>query len=167
MTHLEIIAGGQTGVDLGAHLAALDTGVAIGGYMPADGRNEDGPIPAAVAMHLRRHDRTDPAARTRANVAHADAAIVIVPDRRRAGATRGTALTIRLCEKRDLPMRVIDPGWDAGITALWVSKMLECWRTIAERSFRLMVAGPRASLWPEGESEARRFVDAICRQVQS
>lgn len=167
---LEILQGGQTGVDRGAALAALDLGVPIGGYMPADGCDEDGPIPDAIAMHMRRHDRTNPAARTRANVALADAVLVIVADRRRAGATRGTALTIGLCEARcrrdgrgHFSLLVVDPPWhEAGIIA-WGRLLLKGWREDGpRRALRLLVAGPRASLWADGEQEARRFVGAIC-----
>lgn len=154
--------GGQSGVDMGAARTALAMGVEVGGYMPADGHNEDGPIPDAVAMHLRRHDRTDPAARTRANVATCGAALVIVEDYRRAGATRGTALTIRLSERELEPaMRlVVDPTWHDESVAAWAERAIAAW---GRRSspLRLMVAGPRRSSWPDGEREAARFVRAI------
>lgn len=164
---IELRCGGQTGVDLGAALTALDIGVPIGGFMPADGRNEDGTIPERVATHLTRHDRTNPAARTRANVATADAALVIVRDRRRAGETRGTALTIGLCEERRtrewFPLVVADPRWPEESVRLWATWTL---RGLSEldrgRALKLLlVAGPRASLWPEGERQAARFVRAV------
>jgi hypothetical protein len=165
---IEIWAGGQTGVDLGAHLEALAMGAPIAGFMPADARNEDGPIPEHVALHLTRHDRSRPDARTRANVAGADAALVIVADRRRAGATRGTALTIRLCEEREKRGRfrllVVDPEWRPRDIA-W---LIDGWpHSHIGRRMRLMVAGPRASLWPDGEETARRFVRAVLEAVDA
>lgn len=161
---LELWTGAQSGVDLGAALTALSMDTAIAGFMPADGHNEDGPIPDAVAMHLTRHDRTNPAARTRANVDHADAALVIVEDRRRAGATRGTALTIRLCEAKGWgdSLVIVDPASHTVSVASWVSARLGRWHACGNtRPLRLLVAGPRRSLWPDGEREAARFVRAV------
>lgn len=167
---IAIWTGGQTGVDTGAALAALDMDAPIGGFMPADGHNEAGQIPAAIAMHLTRHNRTNPAARTRANVATSDAALVIVRDRRRAGETRGTALTIRLCEERQnrepsrFKLMVIDPTWDAR-TVGW---LIDGWpRAHLKHPLRLLVAGPRASLWPDGEAEAKRIVWAVLAETNS
>ncbi len=169
---IEIWSGGQTGVDLGAHLEALAMGAPIGGFMPADARNEDGPIPEHVALRLTRHDRTRPDARTRANVANVDAALVIVQGQRRAGETRGTALTVRLCEEKWGPDRkawqwlVVDPVFMAegvaGCIVTWPRSMLALWREAGNtHPMRLLVAGPRASLWPDAEREARRFVRAV------
>jgi hypothetical protein len=175
---IEIWAGGQTGVDLGAHLAALDGGLAIGGFMPADGYNEAGQIPDRVAMHLTRHNRTNPAARTGANVASTDAALVLEEDRRRAGVTRGTALTIRLCEERcrrngrgHFALLVADYLYPADAVAGWVAtwprSVLAGWREADRtRPLKLLVAGPRASLWPEGEETARRVVGEIAKAVR-
>lgn len=173
---LRILSGAQTGVDMGAALEALACGLPLGGFMPADACNEDGPIPEHVALHLRRHDRTNPAARTRANVATADAALVIVQDRRRAGETRGTALTIRLCEarirrglapgRRTLELLVVDPQYSpdavAGWVATWPLSLLARRRKAGLTApLDLLVAGPRASLWSEGEETARRIVHVI------
>ncbi|HXS53986.1 MAG TPA: putative molybdenum carrier protein [Usitatibacter sp.] len=44
MPRIRIISGGQTGVDRAALDAALDCGLAIGGWCPKDRRAEDGVI---------------------------------------------------------------------------------------------------------------------------
>jgi len=46
MALTKIVSGGQTGVDRGALDAALAAIFPCGGWCPADGAAEDGPIPA-------------------------------------------------------------------------------------------------------------------------
>jgi hypothetical protein len=46
MALTKIVSGGQTGVDRGALDAALAAEFPCGGWCPADGAAEDGPIPA-------------------------------------------------------------------------------------------------------------------------
>ncbi|HSX21410.1 MAG TPA: putative molybdenum carrier protein, partial [Gaiellaceae bacterium] len=65
---ITIVHGGQTGVDRGAHEAAIDNGWRVAGYMPRDGRDELGPIPPDVARFLVAHEKAGYGARTEANV---------------------------------------------------------------------------------------------------
>ena len=169
MPPIEIWSGGQTGVDTGGARAALDAGVPLAGFMPADAENEEGPISFRIAHHLRRHDRTNPAARTAANVGHADVVLVVVEDRRRAGATRGTALTIRLATERQergtCRLLVVDGAWPRGpgSEAYWSLIASEWSPPRPGRHLRVLVAGPRASLWPDGERVAYEVVAALLR----
>ena len=97
---LTIIHGGQSGVDRGAHEAALSCDWNLAGYMPIDRRDERGAIPDDVARFLIEHDKPGYAARTEANVRSANAALVIVRDAVEAHTTPGTAMTIDLVIER-------------------------------------------------------------------
>ncbi len=104
---LRIFSGGQTGVDRAALDAALALGIPHGGFCPRGRRAEDGPIPGRY--RLREMETPGYAARTRRNIALADATLVLS-----LGAlTRGSALTLRtarLLNKPHLAVRLDDPG---------------------------------------------------------
>src|SRR5690349_17304665 len=104
---LIVVAGGQTGVDRGAHRAALEVGFDVTGYMPSDGKDELGPIPGNVASHLRRCAKRGYAARTEANLLIADALLVVVEDRIDPYRTPGTKLTLQIARELKLPRLVV------------------------------------------------------------
>ncbi len=164
MSRVVIVHGGQTGVDRGAHLAAVDAGAEIAGYMPRDRRDEDGPIPDDVARHLKRCSIAGSAARTRENVIRARALLVVVRERLLANATRGTALTLRCADGYDVPWFAIDS--DDATQIAYASTWLRNIRHGREVT-RLMIAGPRRSLWPDGEDTARRCVRALLDAARS
>ena len=154
---ITIIHGGQTGVDRGAHEAAIDNGWPIAGYMPRDQRDELGRIPPDVARFLVPHDKTSYAARTEANVRTAAAVLIVVKDADDPRATPGTAKTIDLAMERGLRRLIVDPSDDAGMIARWIwYDLLMVSGTlplpletppIAPIPTRLLVAGPRESKW--------------------
>lgn len=154
---ITVVHGGQTGVDRGAHEAAIDNGWSIAGYMTRDLRDELGQIPPAVARFLVAIDTTSYAARTAANVRAVTAALFVVEDKDDPRATPGTAKTIDLAADRRLPKKIVDPRSDAVPIARWI------WRDLLTMSVqgvlplerrvpdpvptRLIVAGPRESKW--------------------
>ena len=133
-----IISGGQTGVDRAALRFGLEYGYEIGGYCPADYLAEDGQIPEQFRPYLTCLGAEYPA-RTRSNVAAADATLVI----RGAGPiSRGTALTIATCNRLGKPhlvVRVDDPRAAATVRE---------WITGRPGLQTLNVAGPRESKRP-------------------
>lgn len=157
-----IIHGGQRGVDRGAHIGAIDNGWLVKGFMPRNGRDEDGPIPPDVARHLERCVDASLPARTRANVVLCQAVLISVADKDDPQATPGTALTMRLAAELGRPRQVIcplDPEEHVRI-AEWL-RMLGIRQSGAVgllRDLRLMVAGPRASKWPAGQAETAGFL---------
>ena len=166
---ITVVQGGQTGVDRGAHDAALICGWNIAGYMPIDRRDEHGAIPDDVARFLIAHDKPGYASRTEANVRSANAALIIVHDAAEAHTTPGTAMTIDLVIERRLPRRVVDPTCDAHAIARWLwndllappAPMLPLPGFVAAPGpNRLLVAGPRESKWPGARTEA---VGLLCR----
>ena len=167
---LTIIHGGQTGVDRGAHDAAIANGWSIAGYMPRDQRDELGQIPPDVARFLVAIDKTSYTARTEANVRAATAALFVVRDADDPRTTPGTAKTIDLATDRRLRQRIADPRTDARTIALWIWSDLLLMRTMLlpfdEKILdpvptRLIVAGPRESKW----HGARVETAALLRRV--
>jgi hypothetical protein len=165
---ITIVHGGQSGVDRGAHDAAIELGWTIAGCMSHDGRDEFGKIPEDVAKFLRPHERPGYAARTDINVRSSDAILIVARDARDPRATPGTALTIDLAAKQRRCLKIADPRSGREIAA-WI------WRDvlgqgelplIEARSVRLMVAGPRESRWPGARAETtdlfRRVAQELC-----
>jgi hypothetical protein len=154
---ITIVHGGQTGVDRGAHEAAIDNGWPITGYMPRDQRDELGRIPPDVARFLVPHDKTSYAARTAANVRASAAVLIVVRDADDPRATPGTAKTIDLAMDRHLLKMVVAPADDPALIARWiwydlrmVSRTLPLpfeTSTLAPIPTKLLVAGPRESKW--------------------
>jgi hypothetical protein len=156
--NIQIIHGAQTGVDRGAHEAALENGWDIAGYMPRDGRDELGDIPIDVAKYLKRCIITGYSARTHANIETAHVVLVVVPDKQNPYTTPGTRLTLQKARALGRPRMVVDPVEDAYTIARWLWLMA----AKAQRDpLKVMVAGPRESRWVDGRVETR----ALLRRV--
>lgn len=154
---IKIVSGGQTGVDRGALDAALEAGVACGGWCPAGRLAEDGVIDNRYPLTPLASDSY--AERTRKNVEDSDATLVIYyaePD-------GGTALTVTLCEKLGRPHLLID--------AAQVTQQAAADRALAfvksNRIAILNVAGPRASKQPGGHAYTRAVVRALLNALVS
>jgi hypothetical protein len=132
---MRIVSGGQTGVDRAALDAALELGLACGGWCPKGRWAEDGEIPAHYP--LKETPSTDPATRTRANVKESDATLVLTDGE----PTDGTRLAMTLAGDLHKPCLCIDFTVGADIEAVrnWITE------TGAEV---LNVAGPRESNAP-------------------
>lgn len=94
----KLISGGQTGADRGGLEAALDLGIAHGGWCPKGRMSEDGTVPECFLLQETLSDKYP--ARTAANVREADATLVMsmggIFD-------RGTGLTLKLIERMQKP----------------------------------------------------------------
>ena len=146
-----IVSGGQTGVDRAALDAALEAGLACGGWCPRGRRAEDGAIPARYTV-TETPSRAY-AVRTRRNVRDSDATLVLV----RGPLTGGTWLTVEYAARTGRPCRIVDldaadPRAEAEATARWVA---------AQGIAVLNVAGPRESGSAGIGAAARDFMDAL------
>ena len=171
---ITVVHGGQTGVDRGAHEAAIDNGWRLTGYMPSDRRDELGPIPEVVARFLVPHDKANYAARTEANVQSASAALIVVHDANEPRATPGTAMTIDLAVRRHLLHKIVDPATDAAQIARWIWSDLLMPRPLLLpldglkldlAPTRLLVAGPRESKWRGARAETATFLRRIALSI--
>jgi hypothetical protein len=173
-SQITIVHGGQTGVDRGAHEAAIDNGWRATGYMPRDKRDELGEIPGDVARFLTPHEKASYAARTEANVLAADAALIVVPDKDDPRATPGTAKTLDLVAQRRLRRMVVEPTTDAEAIARWIRNDLLMLGALLlpldglkldPAPARLLVAGPRESRWPGARVETAALLRRVALAI--
>lgn len=150
-----ILSGGQTGVDRAALDAARVAGAPCGGRCPRGRRAEDGTIPPDYP--LVEMDSADYRARTRANVALADATLVVAFGE----PAGGTALTIGYCRAMGRPCLVLDATRVAAAEA--ATQAAAFVRTHGVTT--LNVAGPRASGEPRAYDYTRALVAALLASV--
>lgn len=116
---MKVISGCQTGADQGALYAAKKLDIETGGFCTKGNQTEDGPRPDLIEyFHLTEMKTQDYPVRTEANVKAADGTVVIGRY-----TERGTALTLRLCDKHKKPcLRIGYPtetlDWDTAVEAL-------------------------------------------------
>lgn len=163
---IRILHSGQTGVDRGAHLGALDAGLVVGGYMPKDARDEDGLIPPDVARFLSRCTIKGYAARAEVNVEVAHAVLVVVANKTRTDLSPETSLTIAAARGRHRPLFIADTIADLPDLMTWLrrvttSRTNDLQLSTPDGRLNLMVGGPRASRWANGEATARALVNMV------
>jgi hypothetical protein len=153
---LIVIHSGQTGVERGAHRAAVAAGLSVAGYMPRDQRDELGPIPTDVAQLLTPWADRGPRPAVRANIALASGVMLVVPEA--ASPEKFTAMSVVLqgIRSRHVPSMVCDSATNLDDVRGWTAQLLE-----TSGATRVMVTGPRGTRWPDGEAVARRLVAAI------
>jgi hypothetical protein len=130
-----VISGGQTGADRGGLDAALDLGIAHGGFCPKGRRAEDGTIPARY--QLEETASADYSERTRKNVEAADATVVFT----RGQPKGGSALTVTLARGAGKPVLAIDLNATSSFGACM--ELDEFLRRVGPRT--LNIAGTRES----------------------
>ena len=134
----KVITGGQSGVDRAALDAALDQGLACGGWCPAGRWAEDGAIPGRYP--LAETPDTAPEVRTRRNVEDADGTLVVISGSWDEG-SRATESTARALGR---PVCVIDmAAMTTGQALATISAWIE-----TEGIDVLNIAGPRESNAP-------------------
>lgn len=140
-----VVSGGQTGVDRGALDAAIDLGIAHGGWCPRGRRAEDGPIPPHY--QLRETETANYAERTERNVVDSDGTLILC----RGALQGGTKLTRKLARRHEKPFLVQEVGdlSDLETVRSWLQ---------AEQIATLNVAGPRESNQPGIQQETQTYL---------
>ncbi len=145
---ITIISGGQSGVDRAALDFAMTRGLPCMGWCPKGRAAEDGPIDSKYP--LKESIASDPAIRTRSNVAMADGMLLAYPDKY----DEGTLIALRYCKDLKKPVYIVnwqfppDPAEFAG----WLS---------VNRIRNLNVAGPRESNAPGVYAFALSSLEAL------
>ena len=149
-----IISGGQTGVDRAALDAALDAGMACGGWCPKERKAEDGLIDPRYP--LEEAPSAEYALRTQWNVRDSDGTLILTVGE----PTEGTALTVLLSDRMGKPFMVVDLQQPDPIppVAEWIT---------ANRISVLNIAGPRESTLPGIYSQAVEFIRQLLEHLQS
>ena len=153
---LVVVHSGQTGVERGAHKAATASGLTVAGFMPVDGRDEMGPIPADVATCLTPCFDRGPRPAVRANIAISSGVVLCVPDASDPGKYTAMAAVLSAARAAKVPYQVVDPLTSLEDVSKWVWNL-----PTTSGSLRVMVTGPRGTRWHTGEQTARRLVAAI------
>lgn len=132
-----LISGGQSGADTGALRAARELGLATGGFAPKGYRTEEGLRPELREWGLVELESRSYATRTRANVAAADAVLIlsVIKD------SPGTKLTVAEARSQNKPCLLIDPR---DVDAVYRSREF----LVKNRPATLMVAGNRETVAP-------------------
>lgn len=145
---MQIISGGQTGVDRAALDVAIQWDIPHGGWCPRGRLAEDGRIPDRY--RLDETDSPEYPVRTERNVLDSDATLILCHGE----PSGGTDLTRRLAEQYGRPCLVVDlddPAPPEDVLA-WVAE---------QRIDRLNVAGPRESQNPGIADEVRWYLSRV------
>ena len=129
---IQIVSGGQTGVDRAALDVAMNLGLETGGWCPKGRLAEDGEIDNKYK--LKEVPEPSYQMRTEWNVRDSDATFIIAHGK----LTEGTAFTLEVCKQLNKPFLVLDPINNANKQ----SELFEQW-LIAHEITVLNVAGPR------------------------
>jgi hypothetical protein len=155
---MELISGGQSGVDRAVLDVAIVRGIAYGGWCPKGGWAEDCPVPPGVLArypNLKATPLADPAQRTEWNVRDASACMIIL-DRSGLSVSRGTVLAHELARRHGKPLMVAALGGDdaPSAAALWLRGQHD----IFGDRLRLAIGGPRESEAPGIYGRATAFM---------
>lgn len=153
---LVILHSGQTGVERGAHRAAITHGLAITGFMPVDRRDELGPIPVDIADRLTPCVERGPRQAVRANITLASGVLLLVPEAAQPTKFTAIASVMQAVRTARAATMTVDPLTNLDDIVQWVRRLPE-----TSGSVRVFVTGMRATRWADGETLARRVVGAI------
>ena len=153
----KIISGGQTGVDRGALDAALEAGIACGGWCPKGRKAEDGESPARYP--LSEMPGTAYRARTKQNVVDSDGTLILFFGQ----LSGGTRETLLIAEALGKPVLTLDcSAKSVEVAAVEAAAFIEL-----NAIGTLNVAGPRESSYSGSTETARRVVGAILERVRA
>ena len=124
--------------------------------MPLDKRDELGLVPPDVAALLTPCFDRGPRPAVRANVALASGVLIVVPDARRADKFTAMGPILQAVRSAGLPFMSVDPITHLDQVTTWFSTLEE-----TSGSTRVLVTGPRATRWLDGEGVARRVITSI------
>jgi hypothetical protein len=149
---LQIISGGQTGVDRAAMDFALENQIDCFGWCPKGRRAEDGPIPDKYP--LKETPSEYYVERTLKNVEACEGVLVFVdkhPD-------KGTFLAIDYAEKLDKPIYVVHLSMNEEDQKIGLLRLMH-----AHQVKKLNIAGPRESNSPGINKQTKKFLEGLLK----
>jgi hypothetical protein len=152
---LVIVNSGQTGVERGAHRAAVAAGLLVEGFMSLDKRDELGPVPADIAQSLTSYSERGPRRAMRASVGLSSAVVLVVPDAAMPEKFTAMNAVLQAIRSAHLPSLICDGNTNLDDVGRWTRYLA------TSGSTHIMVTGPRATRWPDGEVVARRLVSVM------
>lgn len=139
----QVVSGGQTGVDQAGLRAASEAGIAVGGFCPKGGLDENKACILDQYPSLKEAKTSDPDERTKLNIDHSDGTLILVPSLPLADTIRdGTRLTISYAEQQQKPNLTISLAEKEHTI-----ERIQDWLTQHDIKI-LNVAGPRESNAP-------------------
>ncbi len=164
---VQVVAGGQTGGDLGGLLAAREANVETGGWAPLGWTTENGPAPWLADFGLKEHPQPGYPPRTHANVRDSDGTLIFGWP-----FSRGCELTEKYAGALGKPViKVLWPaqptlavaGRATEVECFWydVSAVKDLIRSLKIRT--LNVAGNRESKRPGVQQACWAFVREVLR----
>ena len=145
---LEIVSGGQTGVDRAALDTALALGLKVSGWCPAGRRAEDGQLDARYP--LSETAERDYLQRTRWNVRDSDGTLILgsIED------SPGTDATAEVAKEHDRPLLVLDWSEEGAVSIAiqWIE---------VHGIVKLNIAGPRESESPGAYQRTARLLNKL------
>jgi hypothetical protein len=158
---MKFLSGGQSGVDRAVLDAALERGIAYGGWCPKGGWAEDFAKPPGLLTKyplLLETPLADPAQRTEWNVRDADACLIVVAAGGSA-VSKGTALAAELAHRYRKPLLIVDLAEPEPVerAALW----LRVQQRRVGVDLVLAIGGPRESEAPGIYARAVAFIQAL------
>lgn len=167
-TIMKIVSGGQTGADRGGLDAAIEAGVAHGGWCPRGRKAEDGVIPARYK--LTEMKSVSYVARTEANVVDSDCTVVFTYGQ----PTGGSKKTVELAAKHHRPCLCVNLE---AISELWAAEAIRQWLEPTSKLFRgemtplpnpvMNIAGSRESNALGIETKVRAVMLMVLRPTPS
>ena len=156
MQIIKIISGGQSGVDQGALLAAMNCNVQTGGWCPPGRSCETGRIPEHFNLKETPDERSNMAPdiprsqRTEWNIRDSDGTLILAPSRYLLS-DKGSEWAEKCCMLLGKPFLLTDPADDKCVLHIvdWIKQ---------RRIEILNVAGPPESLWSGAENSAKQIV---------
>ncbi len=158
---LEVVSGGQTGVDRAALDAAMELGFSVGGWCPRDRRSEDGAVPGHYP--LKETAARSYSVRTEWNVRDSDGTLILVLNE----ISSGTRMTVEAARTHGKPLKIeyLEPETKRGLLSDENSETEQVQSVVdwirRHKIAILNVAGPRGSSSPEIYPRAKRFLTLV------
>jgi hypothetical protein len=121
--------------------------------MASNRRDELGPLPSRISALLTPTVSAGPRAAIKANLGIAEAVMLVVPDANAAARFPAMDWIVRGTRSLGLPMLICDGETNVQRAVTWASSV-----RAARTELRMLVTGPRATRWSDGETMARRLI---------